>query len=160
MAGSAGFMGWLENVVSAIQKWAGQPASAAKRDDSMTEAAATFRWPEHEDHLDVVGEQFYQSNLERLVGDHGSKSVRLEVTAVIRPEDDNPHDDRAVGIWIDGYKVGHLGRDDARSFRRRLSSKKMSNQITACSAIVMGGFIRANGERASYGVQLFIKPFM
>lgn len=158
MGKSTGFIGWLERVVA----WASEPnkpTEAHRRNAAMTGEAAAFRWPEEDDCLDVVGEQSYQANLARLVGDHGSKSVKVSVTALIRPEDDNPHDEKAVGIWIDGYKVGHLGRDDARSFRRRLSAKKLSNQATACSALVMGGFIRDNGERASYGVQLLIKPF-
>lgn len=110
--------------------------------------------------MPIVGESFYQADLKRIAGDHGDRSVHVEVVALLKPEDDNPHDDKAVSVWVKGYKVGHLDRDDARSFRRRLSSKKLTKQVTACSAVVMGGFTRGNGERASYGVQLFIKPFM
>jgi hypothetical protein len=161
MSKKVGFFGALERALQGIKDWAdrdGQPKEQ-KQSASMTASAAGFHWPEHDDCISVVGEQFYQANLKQLVGDHGSKSVRLPITALIAPENDNPHDDKAVGIWIDGYRVGYLDRDDARSFRRRLSAKKLSNQATTCSGVVMGGFIRDNGERASYGVQLFIKPF-
>lgn len=162
MGKSTGFLATIERALQGIKNWADRESqpNSQKQNASMNEAAAAFRWPEDQDCISVVGEQFYQANLVRLVGDHGSKSVHLPVTALIAPENDNPHDDKAVGIWIDGYRVGYLDRDDARSFRRRLAAKKLSNQATACSGVVMGGFIRDNGQRASYGVQLFIKPFM
>ena len=126
---------------------------------SKAEEAAAFRWPEHDDQLQVVGESFYQDNLRLLAGSHGDRSANLKVTALIKPEDNNPHDDKAVSIWIKGLQVGHLSRDDARSFRRRLSQKGISKQTTACSATIMGGRVMDDGKRASYGVLLHLKSF-
>ena len=117
----------------------------------------TFHWPSIGDfEFEVVGESYYQDALRRIAsgGDQGKVW-----TAMLIPEHDNPHDDLAVRVEIEGLKVGHLSRDDARSFRRRLGAKKLSNHITACNAMITGGSVRKNGEKLLYGVMLDIKPF-
>lgn len=153
---------WLNGIATSIEASASKGVEerrAKALSDFETETARVFRWPEHDDVLPVVGESYYQAELRCIVGDHGDKSIRKELTALLRPESDNPHDDKALSVWIEGLKVGHLSSDDARSFRRRLSAKKMTGQTTACTAMVMGGHKLASGERASYGVQLFLKSF-
>lgn len=122
----------------------------------------TYHWAPHKDYdhdFEVVGESNYQAALAKLAGDHGKQSPDLKTTAKLIPENDNPHDSSAVRVEIGGQTVGYLSRDDARGFRRRLGSKKLSGQITTCGAMIMGGFIGSNGKRASYGVVLDMKPF-
>lgn len=141
-----------------VERAAAEKAAKAEA-RSQAEEAAAFRWPEDDNYISVVGESFYQDDLRRLAGDHGTRSANVKVTALIKPDDDNPHDDKAVSIWIRGLQVGHLSRDEARSFRRRLSQKGLAKQTTACSATIMGGRVMDDGKRASYGVLVHIKPF-
>ena len=81
-----------------------------------------------------------------------------EYKALLIPDNGNKYDDKAVRVDIEGMTVGHLSREDARSFRRRLGAKKLTGQITSCKAIVCGGGVR-NGEKWKYGVSLNIKEF-
>ena len=133
-------------------------ADAAKPRGKVTQAA--FDWPSLGDFdFEVVGESHYQKALAKLAGDHGDQSPNLQVKAVLIPDNKNPHDDKAVRVEVEGYTVGHLSRDDARSFRRRLGAKKLGVVPTGCDAIIMGGYLARDGTRASYGVSLDIKPF-
>jgi hypothetical protein len=69
--------------------------------------------------LEVVGEASYQDNLWRVVGGGGSSNdrVRVEVSAVLVAETDNPYDANAVSVWVQGLRVGYLSREDARRYR-------------------------------------------
>lgn len=109
--------------------------------------------------FDAVGETNYQKALRSLVGDHGERSPNFQCKALLVPEDDNPYDDKAIAVQIKGELVGYLSREDARSFRRRLGSKKLTGQTTSCDALIVGGYVMKDGQRASYGVKLDIKPF-
>ena len=59
--------------------------------------------------LEVVGESFYQDNLRRLAGARPGEPVRVEITAVLAAEDDNPYDRNAIAVW-DGSGSAPLGR--------------------------------------------------
>lgn len=132
----------------------------AKRAVHSSAAPPSFAWPPlHEFEAAVVGESHYQRALREIAGDHGDDAADLTTTAVLIPDDKNPHDNKAVRVEIDGRVVGHLSRDDARTYRRRLGSKKVGMVPASCGALVMGGFIGRDGKRASYGVLLDIKPF-
>ena len=73
--------------------------------------------------LKVVGESHYQENLWRLVSPRRrGDQVRCAVQASLVAEDDNPYDANAVAVWVQGLKVGHLSRDDARRYRPGLLS--------------------------------------
>ncbi|SFK75067.1 hypothetical protein SAMN05216302_101458 [Nitrosomonas aestuarii] len=122
-----------------------------------------YEWPQlNEYEFEVVGESYYQPAISRIheewVANHESVAIP-PLDAHLIPDDNNPYDDKAVRIDINQYTVGHLSRDDARSFRRRLGAKKMTGQITKCKAIITGGHDLANGQQASFGVSLDIKPF-
>lgn len=108
--------------------------------------------------FEVVGESFYQDNLRAIAGQHGDNFVDKGCVAILTPDDANKHDNKAVAVYINGLQVGHLSSDDARSFRRRLSSKKLTGQSTSTDAVIRGGGLGANG-RYFYGVQLDMKPF-
>lgn len=121
---------------------------------------AAFSWPKLDEYeFDIVGEGPNQFALKRLAGEHGQDAAEVYTTAVLVPYATNPHDDKAVRVDIDGWPVGHLSREDARSFRRRLGAKKLGAASTSCGALIMGGFTNRQGEVASYGVRLDIKPF-
>lgn len=139
-------------VVGVIWMWA--RGRSASRGRSITPPSATFTWPPHgEFDYEVVGESFYQKQIGALLKDT-PPGEGIKTTAVLWPESDNPHDPMAVSIWIEGGKVGHMSRADARSFRRRLTSKKLGRNATQCEAFVEKG--RSAGMDS---VWLNIKPF-
>jgi hypothetical protein len=98
--------------------------------------------------LEVVGEASYQDSLWHVVGGRsgGADRVRMEVSAVLVAEADNPYDLNAVSVWVRGRKVGYLSRDDARRYRPGLLAleNKYGKPIALAGAIVGGG-IRADG---------------
>jgi hypothetical protein len=120
----------------------------------------SFTWPSlGEFEFEVVGESHYQATLRENAGNHGKESASTECVAELIPNDGNEYDDKAVEVRIDGKLVGHLSRDDARSFRRRLRAKKLTGQTTFCHAQIVGGGTNRSGKSYSYGIRLDIKPF-
>ena len=97
--------------------------------------------------LEVVGESHYQKNLERLVGPRRrDERVRSHIYALLVPEDGNPYDANAVAIWIEGLKVGHLSRADARRYRPGLLRlQEQHGQPIALKGVIAGGGIREDG---------------
>lgn len=106
--------------------------------------------------FEVVGESFYQKSIASIVKARGQGSI---VKALLIPDDNNKHDNLAVRVDIDGHTVGHMSRDDARDFRKRLSAKKMKGRITVCDADIRGGGKDRNGKTMLYGVVLRLKTF-
>lgn len=144
-------------VFTILSKFAKDNTSTALSKESI---APAFVWPSLENYeFEIVGESFHQPALRSIAGDHGVDAANLLKTAILIPDDKNPHDNKAVKVMIDGYHVGHLSRDDARSYRRRLAAKKQGMVAAQCGAMVTGGFVMKDGKRASYGVVLDIKPF-
>lgn len=98
--------------------------------------------------LEVVGESRYQDNLWRLVRGRAdlAERVRVEIVAVLVAELENPYDANAVGVWIDGLKVGHLSRSDARLYQPGLMAlhEKHGTPI-ALSGVIAGGGMRDDG---------------
>lgn len=124
-----------------------------------------FAWPELMGYgFEVVGESYYQDAIEKIAKQQEAKyannpDAKIEpLTAYLIPDDYNQYDNKAVRVDIDGMQVGHLSREDARSFRRRLGAKKLTGQITTCNALITGGDIR-NGKQMHYGIVLDMKPF-
>jgi len=107
--------------------------------------------------FEVVGESYYQAHLNALVASAYGEWVEVHHIATLLPEDNNPHDDKAVSVHINGKQVGYLSREDARSFRRRMSAKRITGPTT-CPALIRGGGL-INNRPAPYGVRLDMKPF-
>lgn len=103
--------------------------------------------------LEVVGESYYQENLERISGPRTEDGVDLVVDAILHPDNTNPHDPHAVRVEIDGKIVGHLSRDDAKIFRDKFQAAQ------GCKANVRGGWDRGHGDRGDYGVRLDFKLY-
>ncbi len=104
--------------------------------------------------VDVVGESHYQKALERICGGRTENSQRLVVEALLVLEDDNPHDSKAVRIFIRDQTVGYLDRESARSFRKQIAGIRMTGVAAKCSAIIVGGWDRGGGDRGYFGVKL------
>ena len=97
--------------------------------------------------VNVVGVSQYQSVLE-------AAAEEGVVDAVLMREDDNPHDDQAVAVFIDGERVGYLSRADARRYRADLVAAGDANLQVRCAAKIVGGFETKTGERAHFGLKL------
>ncbi len=98
--------------------------------------------------LEVVGESHYQENLWELVGGRRSveQRVRKEILALLVVEDNNPYDPAAVAVWIDGCKVGHLSRADARWYRPGLLALDQAHgRPIALTGVIVGGGLREDG---------------
>lgn len=118
-----------------------------------------FEWEDDGDfQFEVVGESFYQQNIIRVVNKFAEGESRV-CMATIELDDYNEYDSKAVAVFIDRLKVGHLSREDARSFRRRLGRKGLTGQTTCAKAVIVGGGYTKSGEAKSYGVYLDMKPF-
>ncbi|MDM0118864.1 hypothetical protein [Variovorax arabinosiphilus] len=137
---------------------------AGARHTTVAAASASrtpgFHWPGLGEYdFEVVGESHYQRVLQRLAGEHGDESAAKDCVAELYPDDGNVHDKRAVEVRVSGERVGFMSREDARSFRRRLSAKKLTGQSTSCDAKVVGGWTDSNGVKKQYGLRLDIKTF-
>jgi hypothetical protein len=124
--------------------------------DAASSGESVHRWPSlGRFEFEVVGESNYQNAIHSIAETNAS----AQCLAMIVPEDDNKFDQLAVRIDIQNKTVGYMSRDDARSFRKLLSKKKISGKVTSCDAAIIGGFVLRDGSKASYGVTLDIKPF-
>ncbi len=96
--------------------------------------------------LEVVGESFYQDNLWRLALARPGEPVRVEITAVLVAEDDNPYDSNAIAVWIDGLRVGHLSRENACAYRPGLLAQQRAHRMPiALTGVITGGGLRDDG---------------
>jgi hypothetical protein len=94
----------------------------------------------------------YQKALKALAGpkcEDGVEHVEHYCKATLVLENNNPHDDKAVRVDIDGRTVGYLSRDMAREYRRKVASGSMTVQ-----ALIVGGWNRGGGDTGHYGVKL------
>ena len=134
------------------------PASTLRRAAVSGRPAArqstTHHWASNHFDFEIVGESHYQPQIAAL-----AKQGREILTARIIPDDGNPFDKLAVRVEIDGQTVGHLSRDDARSFRRRLGAMRLTGQATTCEAEIRGGGTAKDGRALMYGVFLAMKEF-
>ncbi len=121
---------------------------------------AAFAWPAlNEYDFEVVGESNYQDVLKTLRGNLDDPAMDGIGTAILVPEDTNPHDNQAVKVTVQGFTIGYLSREDARSFRRRLAAKKLGMVPSSCGLLITGGYMLEDGSQAFFGAQLDMKPF-
>lgn len=104
--------------------------------------------------VDVVGESHYQKALGSICGGRTEKGHRLKIEALLVPEDDNPHDSKAVRISVQDRTVGYLDRETARSFRKKFAETGLTGVAAKCNAIIVGGWDRGGGDRGHFGVKL------
>ncbi|MFZ2736649.1 MAG: HIRAN domain-containing protein [Burkholderiaceae bacterium] len=103
--------------------------------------------------IDVVGESFYQGNLEALCGGKTKDGVEKQFVADLIPEDDNEHDKNAVRVDINGRTVGYLPREIAKKYR-----KSYADNAARCGATIVGGWKRRGGKSGHFGVRLNQSP--
>jgi len=104
--------------------------------------------------IEVVGESHYQRQLEEICGGRFEDSARVNATAVLILDDGNPYDSKAVRVEINGYVVGHLNRENAREYRKKLKEAGHPRITAQCRALIVGGWDRGNGDCGYFGVRL------
>ena len=104
--------------------------------------------------VNVVGESHYQEALSAICGGKTEQGYRHMVEAHLVSEDDNPHDSKAVCVWIQNRVVGYLDRETARSFRKQMANIGMSGVAAKCDAIIVGGWDRGAEDSGHFGVKL------
>lgn len=120
----------------------------------MTDTIPRITGPGHF-RINVAGESFYRDNLVKICGPRGEEGIDLQADAHLILDDDNPHDNKAVRVEIDGLHVGHLPRQAARDFRRIVRYGQLSvHETFKCAAIIRGGWDRGPGDRGDYGVRV------
>jgi HIRAN domain len=104
--------------------------------------------------IEVVGESHYQGTLENICGGRSEDGANKIVEATIILESNNPHDNKAVRIDIDGQTVGYLPRESARVYRRKLKKAGYPLPTCTCFAVIRGGWDRGGDDRGYFGVRL------
>jgi len=118
-----------------------------------------FAWPAlSKFQFRIDGEPQYQPILEKLATQIKKNKKRNDTMPALKAYliPDNTH--KLVQVKIDDKIVGHLNIGNARSFRRRLSAKKLAGQTTVCNALIGGGEFE-DGRKQYYNVMLDLKPF-
>ena len=103
---------------------------------------------EGDEDLYVVGESFHQDILWSLAGgrDDPARYIRVDIVAVLTAEPNNPYDRNAVGVSINGMKVGHLSREDAKAYQPGLLAlQRKHGRPVALRGVIAGGGIREDG---------------
>ena len=98
--------------------------------------------------LDVVGESFYQKQLDKICGGKVKGGHNLEKIGHLYPEPENPYDKNAVAVYIAQHQVGHLKKEDAIKFN------KAFGRAIAVDLVIVGGWQDKNGDEGHYGVKL------
>ena len=109
-----------------------------KRPRGELRGAPSIHWPpKGQFDFEVVGESFYQEAIQRqfVVQNELVKGGGTLVAELI-PEDDNPYDGNAIAVFINDDLVGYMSRNDAKSFRIRLSKHGISKKISTCNAVI------------------------
>ena len=118
-----------------------------------TQASESLHWPASGMFpVQVVGESYYRDSIFHIAQNEAGKTAMAFCTARLVPEDSNPHDPNAVGIYIGDAKVGHLSRQAAIEFRSALSRLE-SRAETTCDAAITKGLV-ADGEAYEYSIEL------
>jgi len=105
--------------------------------------------------LEVVGESHYRNAIEAVTGGPRTEGIRTIMWATLVAEHDNPYDPRAVGVFVDGRKVGHLRRDDAAAFWPLIARIEEATRVACCRADIYGGWNRSPSDRGDYSVILY-----
>jgi hypothetical protein len=104
--------------------------------------------------IEVVGESHYQDALDEVCGGKCEDGYQLLCQAELRPEPHNEYDKNAVGVYVEGRKVGHLTRPEAKRLQPRLLSLRKQGRLPQCGALITGGWYRGPADEGHYGIRL------
>ena len=90
--------------------------------------------------LEIVGEANYQEALWAICRGAVGDRIRHRIVAVVVPEPQNPHDENAISIQIDGQLVGYLAHDVAVRYGPGLKDlMTRSGGYVALEGVIVGG---------------------
>lgn len=129
----------LTGLVFSLLKWLSDP----ERSNFNRFGEELFEW---------AGNENFEVKVCRDNGDkHLSVPTWMKLSkvydAVLYPEKESSN----IIIFVNGITVGYLEKDDARAFRRRLGSKKLTGFATKCKIKLK--------SKTDYSLWLDIKPF-
>ncbi len=81
-------------------------------------------WSPRTQQLEVAGEWYRAANLRNLFSRHAKVSesgAEIRLPAVLVPDASNPHDDKAVAVFVDDLHVGYMERPDAKKYHDHVS---------------------------------------
>ncbi len=104
--------------------------------------------------MDIVGEFNYQSELDALTGGKTEDNQRVKTEALLILENDNPYDNKAVAVSIEGNVVGYLPKKRARKHRDVIEMAGSPDATAIVDALIVGGWRRDSGDEGYYGVKL------
>lgn len=102
----------------------------------------------HNYQYEIVGEQSFQKNLEKIAGKKSEISKSLEMMARVVSEPTNKFDKNAIKVEINGLTVGYISKNEAATV-----SKQAKNIDRRVPAIIVGGWSDKESE-GSFGVKL------
>jgi hypothetical protein len=103
---------------------------------------------------DIVGESHYQDALDAICGGKTERGHHKIVKALLVCENNNPADNQAIRVDIEGKTVGYVSRLNARRIRRQLIKGGFAGLTGLCSAKIVGGWDRGGEDTGYYGVKL------
>jgi len=101
----------------------------------------------------AVGTSNYQNALEKLAGGRSTESARTPVKVLLVEENDNPHDENAVKVEIEGKKVGYLSRSNASNYRSLLKGFGVEGVNVAYQGMIVGGW-QKEGDYGDFGIRI------
>jgi hypothetical protein len=126
---------------AAVAAWAADPPTAVPVATPLPKRLRVAIFDGSET-LEVVGESHYLDALWTIVGHEFDRTdpVRFETVAVLVPEPDNPYDSNAIAIHVDGLKVGHLSRNDAKRYRGGIlkAMESVGGAYVGLRAVIVG----------------------
>ena len=149
--------GGFESLPPAQRSWGGADiaayADSARFDHAFGSVtmptAGLRRW-------EVTGEGRHQGDIDIVAGPKQYDGVWVEKVATLRPEPDNPIDDQAVAVEIEGLLVGYLDDKEGTAHRRLIDRAARAHGAATCAAVINGGWYREDEEsEGSYGVHLY-----
>ena len=106
--------------------------------------------------FEMVGESNYQDVLWRAVANEipEERGYRVEVTAALFREPDNPYDEDAICVRVNGERVGYFPAEYAPDYGDVFDELAERVHAGACAAVIAGGFRLDSGGRAALGIWL------
>ena len=103
---------------------------------------------------EIVGESYYQDTLEKITNGKTENGHEKKVKAKLIYDDNNPYDNKAIAIKIENKLIGHLSRNMARKFRKKMEKEGHNNITVVCDALIVGGWHKSHNDEGYFGVKL------
>nr|CRY97644.1 hypothetical protein [uncultured prokaryote] len=107
--------------------------------------------------IHLVGESHYQRAIRKVTGRVGNESLNFDCIGTLVPEPDNEYDENAIGVQIEGEKVGYLSRGDATAYQKVTQKAERQGKFVAGEARI-GAFDSEDAETTNAGVVIWLPP--